>query len=141
MKKKSLIKGSYISRKFILRTVLFIAVIGAAFVFDMCRSEQFTSEDQEQAQIPMSNSADTDAFMIYSSVNTLNLKYSSSKTSIRKLYLRTQDRFLQQHHNIKIYDVLKAKMKIKQMPVILSFHFLDTIRYHFSSPDDPESLA
>ena len=88
--------------------ILFAAIIGAAVLFDMSRDESDVQPGKTH-NAKGSSSHELNQVYFYSSFNSFKLKNFSDKFSARKLFLRTQSVFLQQHHNLKAGQMAKLE--------------------------------
>ena len=124
-----------ISKKLVIRLALFVAVIGVATLFDI----YFESNQGELNEI-QTNSKQTanehGAICLFSQTNFFSAKTSVNKNPGRKLFVQSHDKYLQKHHQLRNFQVLKAEAQTKKIPLLLSYHYLGFRDYFFTNPDD-----
>jgi hypothetical protein len=130
----------YISKHFLLRLCLLIALIGSAAVFDMyLASHQRSAEPITQA--PSEKDTDVGEMFFCNQVNTYNLKTPAGEFSVRFKLAYTQNKFLLKHYNLRTFQLMKAESLHSFFPVVCSFHSLPFNRVLYSSPDDMPPLS
>jgi len=130
----------YLSKHFIIRICLLLALAGGATVFDM-----YHAANQKLAskihKIPVSDEADTNKIFFCNQVPSYNLKTSTTELSVRFRFAFTQDKFLIQYYNLRTFQLMKAEANHSSFPSICSFHSLPFNRVLYSSPDDIPPLT
>jgi hypothetical protein len=130
----------YISKHFILRFCLLIALVGGAAIFDMYHSANQKISRQIH-KIPVSDEAETNKTFFCNQVPTFNLKTSATEFSVRFRFACTQDKFLLQYYNLRTFQLMKAETIHSSFPAISSFHSLPFNRVLYPSPDDIPPLT
>jgi len=131
----------YISKLFILRLCLLIALIGSAAVFDMyhvCNNKLAGSN----TKIPVQKEIDTRKMYFCNPVNTFNFKTpASGDFSVRLRFAISHDKFLVRHYNLRTFQFMKAESLHSFIPAVCSIHSLPFNRVIYSSPDDIPPLS
>jgi hypothetical protein len=130
----------YISKLFILRMCLLIALVSAAAVFDMYHAANQKFADSVM-RIPVKKDVDAGKVFFCNQVNTFNLKTPVAEFSMRFRLACTQDKFLLKHYNLRTFQMMKAESLNSFFPVLCSFHSLPFNRVLYSSPDDIPPLS
>jgi hypothetical protein len=129
----------YLSKHFILRFCLILALVGGAMVFDM-----YHAANQKIAvktrKVPTSQETDNKTFFC-NQVPSYNLKTSATEFSIRFRNTITQNKFLIQYYNLRTFQLMKAEAVQSSFPALCSFHSLPFNRVVYSSPDDIPPLS
>ena len=128
----------YISKHFILRLCLLVALLGSAAVFDMYHS---ANHKLASAKLPVQEDADGLKMYFCNQVNSYNLKTPAGEFSIRFKLAYTQDKFLLRHYNLRTFQIMKAESENSFFPVRFSFDSLPFNRVIYFSPDDIPPLA
>jgi len=130
----------YISKHFIIRLCLLLALVSAAAVFDM-----YHSVNQKLAnnirKIPSHDDAGSGKTFYCNQIPSFNLKTSSTEFSIPFRFAFTQDKFLLKHYNLRTFQILKAEQINSMFSTIGSSHFLPFNRVLYASPDDTPPLS
>lgn len=129
-----------ISQKFIIRLLLFITVIGGAYVFDLCRDqlpEQLVDHQQDASE----HHVDMSHMFFYNPVSGFKIREGSDRLFSKILFAIGQDKFLASFHNHKAYHVLKAESLKERSPGNQMVHFRKFIICHHSSSDDKPGIA
>jgi cell division protein FtsL len=124
-----------ISKKLVMQLALFAAVIGIATLFDI----YFDNKQVEIEEIEANSSEDEkehDTILLISQSTNLGAKTSVNKTVVRKLQVKSHDKFIQKYYQIRNYQVLKAEVQTQTTPLINSYHYLAFKNYFYSIPDD-----
>lgn len=124
-----------ISKKIVLRLALFMAVIGLASLFDI----YFENDKVEIVEIEAGSSEsekEKDSILLISQSTNFGAKTSENKTWVRKLQVKSHDKFIQKYYQIRNYQVLKAEVQTQTTPLINSYHYLAFKNYFYSIPDD-----
>jgi cell division protein FtsL len=124
-----------ISKKLVMQLALFAVVIGIATLFDI----YFDNKQVEIEEIEANSSDDEkepDTILLISQSSNLGAKTSVNKTVVRKLQLKSQDKFIQKYYQLRNFQVLKAELQTQTTPLISSYHFLAFKNYFYSIPDD-----
>ena len=123
-----------------LRLLILVVLAGAAYLTDMYLDENPVNIEQEQSQDNRTASADV-TFVLYNPVNTITVKQDFFKTPYRFINLRLHDKFLQKHHQLRNFHVLKEEPLIQKTPLVLTCHFLIMRNYMSSLPDDEPLIS
>ena len=67
---------------------------------------------------------------------TFSAKISVQKTSDRKLFQQSHDKFIQKYHQLRNYQLLKCEAENLKEPIILTFHFWEFRNCFYSLSDD-----
>ncbi len=140
LKRKLMDLNKYISKHFILRFCLLIALVGGAAIFDMYQTanQKITKHIQK---IPVSDEAEANKTFFCNQVPTFNLKTSATEFSVRFRFACTQDKFLLQYYNLRTFQLMKAEAIRSSFPAICSFHSIPYKRVLYTSPDDIPPLS
>ena len=130
----------YISKIFIMRLSLLLALVGAAAVFDMYHSDN-QKLTEKMNRIPASDDTEANKTFFCTQVPTYNLKTLGTEFSVRFRFACTQDKFLLKYYNLRTFQLMKAETLHSSFPVICSFHSLPFNRVLYASPDDIPPLA
>jgi len=130
----------YISKSFILRLSLLLALVGAAALFDMYQAaNQKLSE--KISKIPAPDDAETNKMFFCNQVPTYNLKTAGTEFSVRFRFACTQDKFLLKYYNLRTFQLMKAERVHSTFSEFYSFHSLPFNRVLYASPDDTPPLV
>lgn len=124
-----------ISKKLVLKLLLFVAVIGLAAVFD-AYSDKSTEEGKEIRSESKDATNDQHSVYFIAQSNCVTAKTSVQKNFNRKPQLKSHDKFIRKHHQLRNHQVLKAEVQSQTTPLIDSYHYLAFQNYFFSDPDD-----
>lgn len=124
-----------ISKKFVLRLALFIAVVSSAVIFDMCH-DQLPEQLVEQQQDASQHQLDISQVFYYNPVNSFKIRTGSDRLLSKILFAIGHDRFLTAFHNHKAYHILKAESLKERSPQNQMVHFRKFIICHHSTSDD-----
>ena len=112
-----------------------MAVIGLASLFDI----YFENDKVEIVEIEAGSSEsekEKDSILLISQSTNFGAKTSENKTWVRKLQVKSHDKFIQKYYQIRNYQVLKAEVQTQTTPLINSYHYLAFKNYFYSIPDD-----
>jgi len=129
-----------ISKKQWLNIAIFAAVIAVAAVFDI----YFENRGVQVAGIENStgdNENEKSSVQLFSQSVDFGVKIQVLKTVQRKIQLKSHDKFLQQFHQLRNYQVLKAEIQTQTAPQILTYEYLSFRNHIYFSPDDIPSVA
>ncbi len=130
-----------ISKKLILRLVLFAAVLGFASLLDTYFEKNPVQIDKPDTS-PNHSASEHGTIYLFTQANyTFNAKPSIQKTPSRKLFEQSHDKFLQKYHQMRNYQELKADAKTHKVPLFLSYHYLVFRNYFYTVPDDEPLLS
>ncbi len=129
-----------ITKKLVLRLALFIAVIGAANLFDIYFGNNPDKLDCIQHK-PEKHSTEHGTIYLFSQTNPVSAKTLVQKPSNRRIDEQYHDKFLQKFHQKKNYQVLKVDEKKPTTPLFLSYHYLVFRNYYFTVPDEEPPLC
>jgi hypothetical protein len=130
----------YLSKHFIIRLCLLLALVGSASVFDMYQAANQKISKQIH-KIPISDEADTNKAFFCNQVPVYNLKTSATEFSVRFRFTCTQDKFLLQYYNLRTFQLMKAEAIHASFPSVCSFHSLPFNRVLYESSDDIPPLT
>lgn len=128
-----------ISKKVLAKIAVFAALVGIAVLFDA----YFENHPVEMDEIEKTadNSTEYGVVYLYNPVNTCSTKSSFNKTPSRKLFELTHNKHIQQYHQLRNYQVLKAEREQPAVPLVFSHHHLIFRHYHFTFPDDDPLIS
>jgi hypothetical protein len=129
-----------ISKKLVLRIALFAVVIGLATIFDIYFESNRNDLDEIQTDSKQP-AHEHGTIYLFNQANTFNAKTSFQKTSGRKIFVHSHDKYLQKHHQLRNFQVLKAEVQTQTSPLILSYHYLVFKNYFFTVPDDEPIIS
>lgn len=130
----------YLSKLFIIRMCLLLAIVGGATVFDMVHASNQKLAVQNR-KIPASNDTETNKIFFCNQVPSFNLKISTTELSARFRFAYTQDKFLIQHYNLRTFQLMKAETVFSGFCAVCPFHSIPFKRVLYASPDDTPPLA
>jgi hypothetical protein len=130
----------YVSKQFILRVCLMLAIVGGAAVFDMYHAANRKITELIR-KFPAPEETETSKTFFCNQVPNYNLKTSATEFSVRFRYAFTQDKFLIQHYNLRTFQLMKAESVRSSFPAVCSFHSLPFNRVLYASPDDGRPLS
>ncbi|WP_321287249.1 hypothetical protein [uncultured Sunxiuqinia sp.] len=126
-----------ISRRFIVRLLLFVLVIGGAYIFDRCH-DQLPEQHADQQQDASKHHVNMSQMFVYNSVSSYKIRSGNNCLVSKILFTIGNDKFLAAFHNRKTFHVLKAESLKERSPQNLMVHFRKfMICHHFSSDDTP----
>lgn len=129
-----------ISKKQWIRLAVFAGMIAVAAVLDI----YFESTGIQLAGVEKStdnNTREKGSVQLYSQTVDLGGKIQVLKTVQRKIQPKSHDKLLQQFHQHRNYQVLKAEVQTQTTPLILTYHYLAFRNYVYISPDDFPSIV
>jgi len=129
-----------ITKKTIVRLAVFAALIAAAVLFDHY-FENHPVELEKMEAGTRQNTAEHSFIYLYNPAGTFGAKTSALKNPSRKLFEQSHNKHLQEFHQLRNYQVLKADMKKPKNPLIFSYHHLTFRHYYFTFPDDDPLVA
>ena len=125
-----------ISKKLIIRLVLFATVLGFASLLDTYLEKNPVQIDQPDTKSNHSAEEHGTIYLFTQATYSFNAKTSVQKTPSRKLFEQSHDKFLQKYHQRRDYQVLKADALTHKVPLFLSYHYLVFRNYFYTVPDD-----
>lgn len=128
------------SKKQWLNIAVFAAVIAVAAVFDI----YFENRGVEVAGFASNTENQDDekgSVHFFSQTIDFGGKIQVLKIVQRKIQPKSHDKLLQQFHQNRNYQVLKAEVQTQTAPLILTFHYLSFRNYVYISPDDFPQVA
>lgn len=119
---------------------LFLAIAGVTALFDIYFEKNPVNLGQAGATAnqPAGGQA---ALYFYSPANSLNTASLVQKAPIRFIHNRVHDKFLQKHHQLRNFHILKAEPGRQKIPLVLSYHFIVFRDYYAPSPDDAPHIS
>lgn len=118
-----------------MQLALFVAVIGIAALFDIY-FENDRIEIKETEAGSSEGEKEQDSILLIGQSTNFGAKTSENKTLVRKLHVKSHDKFIQKYYQIRNYQVLKAEVQTQTTPLINSYHYLAFQNYFYSLPDD-----
>lgn len=82
------------------------------------------------------NERKQEKIVLISQLTNFDLKTQVHKTVVRKLQVRSHDKFIQKYYQLRNYQVLKAEVQTQTTPLINTYHYLVFKNYFYSVPDD-----
>jgi hypothetical protein len=126
-----------ISKKIVLRLLVFVALTGTAVLFDFYFENHPQALDEFQPEKGKTEN-EHGAIYLFSQTATFNAKSPAQKSPGRKVFDEAHDKFLQKCHQLRNHMAFKAETGIIRKPLFLSYHHLIFRQYHFSLPgEDP----
>ena len=118
-----------------MRLAAFVAIIAAAAIFDIYTRNSGVElsgiETKKQDQ-----TSEKGNVQLFSQTFDWGVKVQVMKPVVRKFQERSHDKHIQQFHQLRNFQVLKAEVQTRTAPLILSYQFLAFSTYYYSSPDD-----
>lgn len=99
----------------------------------------FENGQVEIVEIKANSSKDEkkqEKIVLISQSTNLDLKTQVQKTVVRKLQVKSHDKYIQKYYQLRNYQVLKAEVQTQTAPLINSYHYLAFKNYFYSIPDD-----
>lgn len=124
-----------ISKKLVLRLMLFAAITGAAMLFDIY-FESHPGALKELKSGNEDNKKEQSVVYLISQTSTLSVKPLVQNAPGRKLFSHEHSKFVMQCHQLRNHLAYKAEKKVPRKPVFLSCHNLLFKQNYFSLPDD-----
>jgi hypothetical protein len=124
-----------ITKKQLLKLVIFTALIGFAFILDNYLEKnpvEITGNIAQKGQ----NTEEHFSVYIVSQITSYSAKISAQKIPDRKYFQQSHDKLIQKFHQLRNYQLLKSDAENLKEPLLLTFHFLVFRNYFYSSPDD-----
>lgn len=129
-----------ISKEQWIRLAVFAGLIAVAALLDV----YFENSGVQLAGVEKSTNnsrSEKGSVQLYSQTVDLGGKIQVLKVAQRKIQPKSHDKLLQQFHQHRNYQVLKAEVQVQTAPLILTYHYLAFRNYVYISPDDLPSLA
>lgn len=129
-----------LTKKQLLNLALFVAIVGAAALFDSyldknpVQIDEIGTGSNEQHNEP-------NTVYLHSQFNVPGAKVELQKPAFKKILPKIHDRFIQKYHQARNYQVLKTEVEPKTSPLILGYHYLAFKNYYFTDPDDDHPLV
>lgn len=130
-----------LTKKQILKLSLFVAVIGAAFLFDSYLDKNPVHLDKIVTGSTKQHNKSTNKVNLISQLNIPGVKVELQKPAFRNLQPKLHDRLIQKYHLTRNYQVLKAETEPKTSPIISAYHYLAFKNYFFTNPDDDPPVS
>jgi hypothetical protein len=130
----------YISKHFLMRFCLLLALVGSAALFDVYHSTNRELPGSNR-KTPVSNEAEANKVFFCSQVPSYNLKPLGTDFSVRFHFACTQDKFLLKYYNLRTFQLMKAETLQVLFPMVCSFQSLSFNRVLYASPDDTPPLV
>lgn len=124
-----------ITRRLVLQLAIFTAVIGLAMCFDIYFKDSKVDIAGIETNSP-DNSKDQNTVHLISQSMDLGVKTYAQKIVVRKVQLKSHDKYIQKYYQLRNYQVLKAEVQKQTTPLINSYHYLAYKNYFFTNPDD-----
>lgn len=133
---KTVIFKSKISKKVIIRLLLFGAIIGAAALFDYFFDDEMTVLEEFEKGDNKTEAQNT--VYLINQVNTGGIKTSVKLSSEKNPQIKSHDKLLRKYYQLRNYQVLKAEVQTQTDPIINVYHYLAFKNHFFTDPgDDP----
>jgi hypothetical protein len=129
-----------LSKKQWLRLAVFAGLIAVAAIFDIYFEKSGVQVGSIENGAGNSEN-EKGSVQLFSQNVDFGVKIQVLKTVQRKIQLKTHDKFLQQFHQLRNYQVLKAEVQTQTAPQILTYKYLSFLSFIYFSPDDIPSLA
>jgi hypothetical protein len=129
---------AYITKKVLIRLVVFTALIGAALVLDTYFEKNPADLDNIQAGAEQHNPKQGEVYFL-AQASPSTVKTSVQKTFARDQRIEKHTKFLRKYHSIRNYQVLKAERIQQTTPLITSYHYLVFQTHLFTPDEDPLS--
>ena len=130
----------YISKHFVMRLILLIALVGSAALFDVYHQvNQIAAVNTKKA--PVSNETEANKLFFCNQAPVFNLKTLGSDFSVKIRMTCTQHKFLLKYYNLRTFQMVKAESLQTSFPSLSSYHALPFNRVIYSSPDDTPPLG
>lgn len=129
-----------ISKEQWIRLAVFAGLIAVAALLDI----YFENSGVQLAGVEKSadsNTGEKGSVQLYSQTVDLGGKIQVLKVVQRKIQPKSHDKLLQQFHQHRNYQVLKAEVQTQTAPLILTYHYLAFRNYVYISPDDFPSIV
>lgn len=123
-----------------MRLAIFAGLIVVAAVLDVYFENSGVKLDGVEKSTD-NNSDEKSSVQLYSQTADFGGKIQVLKIVQRKIQLKSHDKFLQQFHQLRNYQVLKAEVQTRKAPPILSREFQSFRNYSYFSPDDIPSFS
>ena len=118
---------------------VFAALICTALLFDVYvekNSVEISKIETEQEE----SKNNTNTVYLIAQSNSVSVKSSLPKTQVRKIQLKSHDKLIQKHHQLRNFQVFKAEVDTQTTPLITSYHYLIFQRHFFGLPDEEVPL-
>lgn len=123
-----------ISKNLIIKLAVFAILTAAAVLADAYLDKNpaglYNIEASTKAQAPSQGE-----FVVLVQSFSTSAKTLAQKAPERTLHLGAHDKFLQNYHSVRDFQVLKAEVIHQTTPLITSYHYL-VFQNHFLSPDE-----
>ena len=128
-----------ISKKVILRLLLFAAMIASAVLFDTFHEGSGTVADATRQK---SESLDMQSSHVFfcNPVSSFKILNGADKLFSGFLFTTGKSEFLTAYHNCRAFHLLKAETLQKRISFLEMAHFMEFNPSHHISPDDDASL-
>lgn len=132
--------SKYISKRFVIRMLMVLAVIVAAVLLDSLHegSEKLVSETQQRSE---SQFLHANPVFYYNQLSQFRPKKGVDRLFSRLLIAVTQKEFLSRYHNYRAFHLLKAEARRGQLPFVRVVHFSEFTVCHRSTADDDHCFA
>ena len=125
-----------ISKGQLLKLVVFAALLGFAFILDSYLKKESVEITGKNTKKGNDTEVPGVIYFFAQSTTTFNAKISLQKTSDRKFFQQSHDKFIQKYHQLRNYRLLKCEAENLKEPLILTLHFLRFRNYFYSFSDD-----
>jgi len=129
----------YISRKLILRLLLFLAVVLSAVLFDTFHegSVKLVNETHQRSD---SHDMQAGRVFFYNPVSSFKIRSGADKLFSGLIFAASRNEFLSEYHNCRTFHLLKKEALQERLPFLMMAHFMKFNSSHHSSPDDDPSI-
>ena len=128
----------HISKQLIIKLAVFVVLTAAAILIDAYLDKNPARFDNIGASTKTQAPNQGELVVLAQSVS-ISAKTLTQKVPERKLQMEAHDRFLQNYHSVRDFQVLKAEVIHQTTPLITSYHYLVFLNHHFSPDEDPLS--
>lgn len=132
--------SKYISRNFVIKFSLLIAVVALAAIFDMYHQVN-VGITKAASKAPVQKDSENNKVFFCSQATNFNFKVSATENPIRLRFSINQDKFLIKYYNQRTFQITKAETSHVSYSTVRYFHALPYKRVLYSSPDDTPPLA
>jgi len=129
-----------ISKRQYVQIALFLAVIGAAALFDIYSDNNNIKIGGVETGTSK-QSGDSASVLFFSQTLDFGVKIPVLKSTPRKFEVRAHDKLIQRFYQLRNYQVLKAEVQTQTVPIISSYHYLAFKKYFFSDLGDDSHRA
>ena len=116
--------------------MVFAALLGFAFILDNYLEKESVEIAGKSAQKGHDAEVPGVVYFFAQGNTTLSAKISMQKTSVRKFFQQSHDKYIQKYHQLRDYQMLKCEAENSKDPLTLITHFLRFRNCFYSLSDD-----